>query len=88
MFPVGDISSSKDSCAIFKGTIKDNLASGINDIVGGYVNFTFDDSNSKWASSIIREDNAEYNPMLESIILIVPFMVGDYKFYSEMLGLE
>jgi hypothetical protein len=35
VFPLGDISSSKDSCDIFKGTIKDNLARGINDIVGG-----------------------------------------------------
>jgi hypothetical protein len=54
----------------------------------GYVNFTFDDNNGKWACSIIHDDNAEYNPMSESNISIVPIMVGDYKFYLQMLGKE
>ena len=88
VFPLGDISSSKDSCDIFKGTIKDNLASGINDIVGSYVKFTCNESNGKWECCIIHDDDDEYDPMSSSIIPIVAVMVGDYKFYSQMLGKE
>jgi hypothetical protein len=87
VFPIGDISSSKDSCEIFKGTIKENLAKGINDIINGYVKFTIDDD-EKWICLIINEGNIQYNPMFDDIIIIVPFVVGDYKFYSQMLGKE
>ena len=86
VFPLGDISSSKDSCEIFKGTIKENLSKGINDIINGYVKFTIGDD-GKWMCSIINECNIQYNPF-DDIIIIVPFVVGDYKFYSQMLGKE
>ena len=44
IIPLGDISSSKENCEIFKGTIKDNSEKGINTMVGSHVRFTVDNT--------------------------------------------
>jgi hypothetical protein len=40
IIPLGDISSSKETCEIFKGTITDNMAKGINAMVDSHARFT------------------------------------------------
>ena len=87
IIPLGDISSSKDNCEIFKGTIKDNLAKRINAMVGSLAWFTVDNTGS-WLCSIIGLDNKLYDPNLASSVEIKPFIVGNYKYESQVTGKE
>ena len=91
MYPLADIDCTKDSCDVFKGTIKDNLARGINRIVDCKVQFVLNEDGEEgeqWSCSLICEGDADYNTNSDTIHDVQAFMVGDLKFFSQMLGKE
>jgi hypothetical protein len=84
VFPLADISCSKDTCEVFIGTIKKTLAKGINNIVDGKVKFSH--GVGCWSCTLIDKDDNEYHMESNTTNNVILFMVGDLKFYSQMLG--
>lgn len=90
IYPLADIKCKKDNGAIFKLTVKDNLAKGINRIEHGKVMFDSKEveGQQKWYCTIVDPGSACYRPADPSVIDVVAFVIGDLKFLSMMLGKE
>ena len=93
IYPLADIKASKDTCKVFKGTIHKNLKVGINQVVHGKVLFEEDGVDEetkakKWKCTIIDKEHDQFDSELSNVQDVTPFMVGDLKFYSQMLGKE
>ena len=93
IYPLADIKASKDTCEVFKGTIHENLKSGINQVVHGKV--LFEDKGvdektkkKKWNCRIIDPSHSLFMSESSNVMDVVPYMVGDLKFFSQMLGKE
>ena len=88
VYPLGDVKCRKDKSVIFKNTIKDSLAEGINRVEHGKIEFVKDEDSNKWNCRLINPDHANYNTISDNILDVTAFMVGDLKFLSMMLGKE
>lgn len=100
IYPLADIKASKDTCEVFKATIHEDLAEGINQIVHGKVLFELVDEeeedrpkSKRWKCTVIDKNHDRFNDEVpasdgSAVLDITPYMVGDLKFYSQMLGKE
>jgi len=92
IYPLADIKASKDTCEVFKGTIHQHLATGINQIVHGKVLFekveVTDKEGKQWKCTVIDKEHAKFDVETSEVVDAEPFMIGDLKYYSQMLGKE
>ena len=77
-----------DTGEIFKNTIHKNMAKGINKIEHGKVQFVKNDTTGRWKCSIIDKDHIDFSSGIDTICDVTPYMIGDLKFLSMMLGKE
>lgn len=87
IYPLADVKCRKDNGEIFKGTIKDNLATAINRVEHGKAQFKQNDD-GKWECKIIDPGHADFEKESDLICEVTAFMIGDLKFLSMMLGKE
>jgi len=89
IYPLADIKATKDTCEIFKKSIHEHLAPGINQVVHGNVLFkqVGEGDARKWECKIVDDKHADFKHPLNAKG-VEAFMVGDLKFYSQMLGKE
>ena len=85
VYPLADVKCKKDTGEVFKETVHENLAAGINKVEHGRVKFEKNDD-GKWKASIIDQDHVDFNG--DDTVDTTAFMIGDLKFLSMILGKE
>ena len=90
IYPLADVKCKKDTGEIFKRTVKDNLSIGINRVEHGKVQFkeNKDNETQRWYCTILDPDHEDFKADDDTIKEVVPFIIGDLKFLSMMLGKE
>jgi len=87
IYPPADVKCKKDNGKIFKGTIKKNLAEGINRVEHGKAQFK-QNEDGKWECKIIDPGHDNFKKDSNLICEVTAYMIGDLKFLSMMLGKE
>ena len=88
VYPLADVKCKKDTGEVFKRTVRDKLAEGINRVEHGKVKFSKDAETGKWKCNIIDKDHVDFNSNHNCVHDAVSYMIGDLKFLSMMLGKE
>ena len=86
VYPLADAKCKKDNGDIFKNTIKNELAKGINAIERDEVNFHQNKETKKWECTLVSKE--EEHPDDDIQVDVLTYMIGDLKFLSVMLGKE
>ena len=88
VYPLADVKCTGDKAIVFKNTVRDNLVKGINKLCAGKVKFDKNEETGTWTATIIDKDHPNFNDGSKNVKDVVIFMVGDLKYYYQMLGKE
>ena len=79
VYPLADISCTKDTGEVFKNTVKPNLAKGINRVHNGKVRFEMNSESKRWKVYMMDCEDADFDSYSDKVIDPEAFMVGDLK---------
>ena len=84
VYALADVKCKNDTGEVFKITVKDSLAKGINKVEHGRVKFERDESTGQWNCTTIDKTDSAFQSSHD----VTAYMIGDLKFLSMMLGKE